>query len=46
MRDFSRIRVGDAASALFTPDDSAALFERHADWLDRRLECRMPGRRS
>ena len=37
MRDFSRIRMGDATSALFTPDDSAALFERHAHWLDRRL---------
>lgn len=35
MRDFSRIRIGDA---LFTPADSAALFERHAGWLDRRLE--------
>jgi len=39
MRDFSRIRIGDAASALFTPADSAALFERHAEWLDRRLDA-------
>ena len=38
MRDFSRIRIGDAAGALFTPDDSAALFERNAEWLDRRLD--------
>jgi Icc-related predicted phosphoesterase len=35
IRDFSRIRTGKGA--LFTPADSAALFERHADWLDRRL---------
>jgi predicted phosphodiesterase len=34
IRDFSRIRTGDA---LFTPEDSAALFERHASWLDGRL---------
>jgi predicted phosphodiesterase len=39
MRDFSRIQVHDAASALFTPADSAALFERHAEWLDRRLDA-------
>jgi hypothetical protein len=38
MRDFSRIRIGDAAGALFTPADSAALFERHAGWLERRLD--------
>ena len=25
-------------ATLFTPQDSAALFERHADWLDRRLD--------
>jgi predicted phosphodiesterase len=37
MRDFSRIRRGDATSELFTPEDSATLFERDADWLDRRL---------
>jgi predicted phosphodiesterase len=39
MRDFSRIRIGDATSELFNPEDSAALFERHADWLDRRLDA-------
>ena len=38
MRDFSRIRTSDATSALFTPADSAALFERHADWLRRHLD--------
>jgi predicted phosphodiesterase len=37
MRDFARIRLGDAMDALFTPDDSAARFQRHADWLDRQL---------
>jgi predicted phosphodiesterase len=37
MRDFSRIRTGSAMSTLFTPEDSAVLFEHHADWLDRRL---------
>ena len=39
MRDFSRIRSGDADGALFTPADSAALFARHAGWLDRRLDA-------
>jgi hypothetical protein len=38
MRDFSRIRIDDASSALFTPADSAVLFERHAGWLDRKLD--------
>ena len=33
-RDFSKIRVGDAPGALFTPADSAALFRRHAAWLE------------
>ena len=37
MRDFSRIRVGDASRALFTPADSAALFNIHAAWLERKL---------
>ena len=39
MRDFSRIRIGDATNALFTPADSVALFERHADWLDCQLDA-------
>jgi predicted phosphodiesterase len=43
MLDFSRIRIGDATSALFTPTDSTALFERHADWLDRRLSVPYAG---
>lgn len=37
MRDFSRIRTNGELSPLFTPEDSAALFERHTGWLDRRL---------
>jgi predicted phosphodiesterase len=42
MRDFSRIRLGEAG-ALFTPGDSAALFARHAAWLDRKLAESYPG---
>ena len=37
MRDFSRIRIGIAPEALFTPADSAALFEIGAQWLETRL---------
>ena len=37
MRDFSRIRWGEADERLFTPADSAALFSTHAGWLDRKL---------
>jgi hypothetical protein len=37
MRDFSRIRTGEASDALFTPADSAALFHRHAAWLEGKL---------
>ncbi len=37
LRDFSRIRLADAADAVFTPADSAARFERDAGWLDERL---------
>jgi predicted phosphodiesterase len=33
MRDFQRIRVRDDEDTLFTPDSCAALFRRHADWL-------------
>jgi predicted phosphodiesterase len=34
MRDFSRIHVGELN---FTPEASAALFKRHAAWLERKL---------
>ncbi len=37
IRDFSRIRYAEATNTLFTPEDSAALFKRHADWLADRL---------
>ena len=37
MRDFSRIRAGEAAEALFTPADSAALFNVQAGWLAGKL---------
>jgi predicted phosphodiesterase len=37
VRDFSRIRVGAAGEALFTPADSAALFKLHTAWLESRL---------
>ncbi|MET1083453.1 MAG: metallophosphoesterase [Burkholderiales bacterium] len=43
MRDFSRIRTNGTVSAMFTPDDSAALFGRHADWLDRQLAAAHDG---
>ena len=37
MYDFSRIHIGDAPETLFTPADSAALFNIHAGWLERKL---------
>src|SRR5918993_2864027 len=37
MRDFSRIRSGHLSTEVFTPEHSAALFTRHADWLHRQL---------
>jgi Icc-related predicted phosphoesterase len=37
MRDFSRIRTGEAPEVLFTPAASAALFNLHASWLDSKL---------
>jgi hypothetical protein len=44
MRDFSRIRVGAGLEALFTPADSAALFQIHASWLETRLAEPFSGR--
>ena len=43
MRDFSRIRLGEAAETLFTPAASAALFEHQAAWLKRKLSEPHPG---
>jgi predicted phosphodiesterase len=37
IRDFSRIRRSPSSSSAFTPEESAALFERHAAWLGARL---------
>jgi Icc-related predicted phosphoesterase len=37
IRDFSRIRLDGETGILFTPDDSVALFNRHARWLEARL---------
>lgn len=39
VRDFSRIRRREDGEALFTPDDAAARFARHAAWLDRQLDA-------
>lgn len=43
MRDFSRITLGAEPGRIFTPDDSAALFDRHAAWLDASLSTRHEG---
>jgi predicted phosphodiesterase len=37
MRDFARIRIGNAPDALFTPEHSTARFARHARWLSQEL---------
>ena len=37
MRDFQRIHLDEALTSLFSPADSAALFQRHAAWLARKL---------
>jgi hypothetical protein len=44
MRDFSRICLDDAGRQVFTPDDSASLFRRDAQWLEDRLAaaCELP----
>ncbi len=38
MRDFSRIRRRDGCDTIFSPEDSADLFEHNAKWLDARLD--------
>jgi predicted phosphodiesterase len=43
MRDFSRIRIGEAPEVTFTPAASAALFKLHAAWLDGKLAERYAG---
>jgi predicted phosphodiesterase len=37
MRDYRRIFLDEQQQRIFTPQDSAALFERHAAWLAQRL---------
>jgi predicted phosphodiesterase len=37
VRDFTRIRIDDRSATAFTPAESAALFARHARWLESRL---------
>jgi predicted phosphodiesterase len=37
LRDFSRITLSESSGAVFTPEDSALLFEKHAGWLRERL---------
>lgn len=37
IRDFSRIRIDDEEGRVFTPEDSAALFDAQAGWLAARL---------
>ncbi|MEO8523316.1 MAG: metallophosphoesterase [Caldimonas sp.] len=43
MRDFSRIRLAEGAETLLSPNDSAALFERGARWLDATLDTAHDG---
>lgn len=43
MRDFSCIRTGEGTGAIFSPADSAALFERHRRWLAAKLAQRFAG---
>lgn len=44
IRDFSRIRYGDAPERIFTPQDSEALFRQSRDWLADQLSraCAQP----
>jgi predicted phosphodiesterase len=43
IRDFSRIRREEASDAVFTPQDSVALFRRQASWLSQRLAAPFDG---
>ncbi|MBZ5553296.1 MAG: metallophosphoesterase [Acidobacteriia bacterium] len=43
MRDFSRIRTTEASPTVFTPADSAKLFARHVEWLEKKLGEYFPG---
>jgi predicted phosphodiesterase len=37
MHDFRKIRMSENSEALFTPAESAVLFDAHAGWLNRKL---------
>ena len=37
LRDFSRITLSESTGSVFTPEDSALLFAKHAGWLRERL---------
>jgi predicted phosphodiesterase len=39
IRDFTAIRIGDPDTRVFTPEDAADRFRRHAAWLDARLSA-------
>ena len=39
IRDFSRIRLTEQSDTVFSPEDSAVLFEADARWLDARLDA-------
>jgi predicted phosphodiesterase len=43
LRDFSRIRLAEKGDIVFTPEDSATLFRRHAGWLKARLDASHEG---
>ena len=43
VRDFSRIHRDETSDALFAPADAAALFDRHASWLEARLATPFSG---
>jgi predicted phosphodiesterase len=43
MRDYSRIYLDERLEQLFTPFDSAMLFQQHAAWLTRKLAEPHPG---
>ena len=43
VRDFSRIWLDEASDTLFSPADAAALFDRHAAWLEAHLATPFPG---
>lgn len=43
MHDFRRIQLDEQGPALFTPQDSAQLFQRNVAWLEGRLRTPWPG---